>query len=562
MRRSLVPIFATLLAGAALGAQAQAPATPPSDLVVVPDIARRVAQYAPAEIAADLGALSASDRDVLVKLVAAARVMDEIYLRQMWPGNPALRDRLQSLTGPLAEPAREYFAINRGPWDRLAGMQPFLGRKPHPPGAGFYPEDLTRQEFDSWSKQYPEIAEALAEELTVVERGAHGGLRAVAYSNRYKAWLEPAAKLLREAAALTADPALRRFLEARADALLSDDYFPSEVAWMDVEAPVGITIGPYETSDDGLLGYKAAYEALVTVTLPRGAALERYERRLPWLESNLPIPDAEKDLRRPAASPLRIADVVVASGAANQGVPPIAFDRPSDQRVRLAKGSKKVLLRNLIRAKYEAVVVPLAGQVLRPEDAAKLSFDAYFDLVLQHELAHGLGPDRIRVGDRRTEVRAALEDSYAAIEEAKADVLGVYDALALAREGVVAPALVPPLAPTYLTELLRAVRLGTDGGRGQAAQVELNYLASQGAIAVAARRCHAVDGKLPGALRDLAHELLMLEARGDAAGARRFLDKWSPPSGELEAVLRGAGAVPLDIRPLYRQADSLSPANR
>ena len=266
------------------------------ELRIVSDIDKRVAQFAPTPLNADLSALTAEDRQVLDKLVEAAKLMNEIFLRQAWTGNPAMREQLKGYTGPNADAARQYFTINFGPWDRLDERKPFIGDQPHPPGAGYYPEDLTKEDFEDWLAKHPGDKEKLTSTVTVIRRGPDGGLAAIPYSQEYAEWLKPAAKLLREAAALAKNASLKKFLELRADAFESDDYYASDFAWMDLDAPVEVTIGPYETYEDELFGYKAAFEAFVTVNLPeQSAALARYKERLPWLERNLPIPDAAQE---------------------------------------------------------------------------------------------------------------------------------------------------------------------------------------------------------------------------------------------------------------------------
>ena len=406
------------------------------ELKIVPDIDKRVAQFVPTPLSADLSPLTPEDRQVLDKLVEASKLMDEIFLRQAWAGNPAMREELKALQGPHAEAARQYFAINFGPWDRLAERQPFLGDRPRPAGAGFYPEDLKKEDFEAWIAAHPGDREAFTSTVTAIHRGPDGGLVAVPYSKEYAEWLKPAAKLLREAAAITGNASLKKFLELRAAAFESDDYYASDFAWMDLDAPVEVTIGPYETYEDELLGYKAPFEAFVTVNLPKeSAALALYKERLPLLERNLPIPEADKNLNRGAESPIRVVDTVYSGGDTRAGVQTVAFNLPNDERVREAKGSKKVLLRNVMRAKYDRILVPIAQRVLDPEQVKDVTFDGYFNEVLHHELSHGLGPGNITVGGRKTEVRLELKDLFSTLEEAKADVMGIYNILALIERG-------------------------------------------------------------------------------------------------------------------------------
>jgi Peptidase family M49 len=537
--------------GSAAGTAGEEP--PP---VIAPDVAARLAQYAPTELSADLAALSAEDRAVLAKLVAAARYMDEIFLRQVWRGNPELRQRLAGLAGERAAAARDYFDLNFGPWDRLAASQPFIGDAPHPPGAGFYPEDLTKDELAVWIAAHPADQAALESLTTLVERQG-GALVAVPYSQAFKEFLDPAAALLRAAAAATSNASLRKFLELRADAFASDDYYESDMAWMDLDAPVEVTIGPYETYEDGLFGYKASFEAFVTVALPaESAKLDRYKAELPWLERNLPIPDEDKNLSRGSESPIRVVDEVFTAGDTKAGVQTTAFNLPNDERVREAKGSKKVLLRNVMRAKYDQILTPIAARVLTPEQQARVSFDAFFEETLHHELSHGLGPGKITVDGRATEVRLELKELYSTIEEAKADVCGVYDILALIDRGVIPADLRETLEPTYVAGLFRSARFGVHEAHGQGVVAQFNYLEEKGALEVDEQgRFETRSEAFPGAIRDLLHDLLMLEAKGDYAGTVAFLDRYGKqPGPALLAALDRLKDLPVDVRPLYTGA--------
>jgi len=522
------------------------------EMEIAPDVDARLAQLVPTPLSADLSALSAEDRRVLDTLVQAAQLMDEIFLRQVWVGNPALRDRLQGLEGAGAEAAWEYYRVNFGPWDRLAAFEPFIGRMPHPEGAGYYPTDLSKEELETWLEEHPEDREAFTSTVTVIRR-RDGDLVAVPYSEEYREWLTPAAELLRQAAATTENESLARFLRLRADAFLSDDYYESDLAWMDLNAPVEVTIGPYEVYEDELFGYKAAFEAFVTVALPEESeALARYKERLPWLERNLPIPEEHKNLDRGTDSPIRVVDEVFVGGDAKAGVQTLAFNLPNDERVREEKGSKKVLLRNVMRAKYDQILVPIAERVLAPEDQERVSFDAYFNEVLHHELSHGLGPGKITVDGRETEVRLELKDLYSALEEAKADVMGVYDILALIGEGEMPAALRESLLPTYVAGLFRSARFGVHDAHGQGVVAQFNYLMEKGALTLDGEgRFHAVSEKFPDGIRSLAREMLLLQATGDYEGTDRFLAEYGEPGEALLDALERLEDLPVDVRPVY-----------
>ncbi len=528
---------------------------------IAPDVEQRLAKLTTVRLEADLSALSPADRRVLDLLVEASRAMDEIFLRQVWAGNPELRQRLEAARGPRIQAARQYFAINFGPWDRLAEMEPFIGSTPHPDGAGYYPVDMTKEEFERWVAQHPDDREAFISTTTVIRREGDR-LVAVPYAREYAAWLEPAARLLRQAAEATDNASLKRFLTLRADAFASDDYYASDMAWMDLDAPVEVTIGPYETYEDSLFGYKAAYESFVTVALPaESAALTRYKERLPWLEGNLPLPEEHKNRTRGSESPIRVVDEVFTAGDTRAGVQTIAFNLPNDERVREAKGSKKVLLRNIMRAKYDRILLPIAERVLAPEQVGDVTWDAYFNEVLHHELSHGLGPGTITVGGRRTEVRHELKDLYDTLEEAKADVMGVYNILALIEEGEMPAALRRALEPTYVAGLFRSARFGVGEAHGQGVTAQFNYLQEKGALTVDGQgRYRAVSEKFPAAVRDLLRDMLLLQATGDYAGSQRFLERYGKATPELLAAIGRLGDVPVDVRPVYAYAEAAGAA--
>jgi len=540
-----------------------------ADLVIAPDVEERLARFTPTDVEADLSALSDEDRRVLALLVEASRHLDPVFLRQVDAGNPAMERATRPWLGADASAeqraAREYFELNYGPWDRLDEMEPFLGvgdlgALEHPESAGYYPEDVTAEEVEAWIEAHPEDEAAMTSTVTLIRRDGDA-LVAVPYSEAFAEHLEPAAAKLHEAAEATSNESLARFLAARADAFLSDDYYESDMAWMDLDAPVEVTIGPYETYEDGMFGYKAAFESFVTVDLPaESAALARYKDELPWLERNLPIPDEHKNFDRGTESPIRVVDEVYTAGDARAGVQTLAFNLPNDERVREAKGSKKVLLRNVMRAKYDKILTPIAERVLAAEELPELSFDAYFNFVLHHELSHGLGPGRITVNGEETEVRLELKELYSTLEEAKADVMGAYDILALIDKGEMPQELRATLPATYLAGLFRSVRFGLGEAHGRGVAAQFNYLLDKGALAVDDDgRFRVVNDTFPGAIRDLAHDILMLQAAGDYPGTEEFLDRWGRATPELTAAVARLEDVPVDIRPRYPSAPGVDP---
>lgn len=518
------------------------------------DIAAKLGRYAPTELAADLSGVPESERVVLVELIKAGQLMDEIFLRQASIDNPTIRDEVVSQGGDLAT----YFAVNFGPWDRLDDMKPYIGSAPHPAGAGYYPTDMSKEEFDAWITEHPEDREAFEGLFTLIRR-REDGLVAVPYSEAFRQWLEPAAEHLLSAAAATSNDSLRRFLESRAAAFASDDYYASDMDWMDLDAPVEVTIGPYETYEDGLFSYKAAFEAFVTIDVPEESArLTRFKELLPWLERNLPIPDEHKNFDRGTDSPIRVVDEIYVGGDSKNGVQTLAFNLPNDERVREAKGSKKVMLRNVLQAKFDKILVPIAERVLVRDQVGSVSFDAFFAESLQHELAHGLGPGTIVVDGRETEVRMELKELYSTLEEAKADVMGVYDILALAEKGEIAAEVRDTLEPTYVAGLFRSARFGVHEAHGRGVVSQFNYLLENSALEVDDEgRFRAVSELFPGAIESLLNEMLMLQANGDYAGTNNFLNKYGVASPALLEAIERLADVPVDIRPLYSQAEEL-----
>jgi len=321
---------------------------------------------------------------------------------------------------------------------------------------------------------------------------------------------------------------------------------------MDLDSPLEVVIGPYETYEDGLFGYKAAFEAFLCVANPEDSkALDIYKSQLPFLESNLPIPDEFKNFNRGSESPIRVVDVVYTSGEAHSGVQTLAFNLPNDERVREAKGSKKVLLKNIMHAKYDAILKPIAEQAMPAEDAARLEFEPYYLFILHHEMSHGLGPGNIVVDGRPTEVRLELKELYSAIEEAKADSLGVYDLYALADKGLVSPEVIEHLPWTYTAGLFRAARFGTSEAHGLGVVIQTNFLLEAGALEITPEGLfRPVAKKFPKAFKALAHELLMPEAKGSHAMAEELVAKYGTIRPEMQAILDSLTEVPIDINPI------------
>ncbi len=387
--------------------------------------------YAPVEIGADIDALPASERAALAHILAAARVMDALFLEQVWAGNPSLLMALQDDGSPAGRARLEYFLLNKGPWSRLEDDRAFLpGVPPKPAGAAYYPPDASRDEVASWIDGLSgEAREAATGFFTTIRRGPGGALRAVPYSVEYQGPLAVAADHLRAAAARTAEPTLARYLRERAEAFASNDYYASDVAWMELNGAIEPTIGPYEVYEDGWFNYKAAFEAFVTIRDDAETdQLARFGAELQGLEDALPIDARYRDPELGALAPIRVVNVAFTAGDANSGVQTAAFNLPNDERVLREHGAKRVMLKNVQEAKFRHVLAPIAAVALPSAERADVSFDAFFTHILMHELMHGLGPHDVEVGGRATTVRQALREASSTIEEAKADIIGALGA--------------------------------------------------------------------------------------------------------------------------------------
>jgi hypothetical protein len=517
-------------------------------------------QFAVAEVTADLSELDAGDREALSKLIAASRLLDAVFDRQAWAGNPKLATRLRANRSAAGKLQYEYFGIMRGPWDRQAHFEPFAIDTPHPPGAGFYPEDLTAEEFHAWVAAHPEDKEAFEGLYTVIQRDGDG-LVAVPYSKVYGRWLEPAATLLEDAADLTANASLATFLRTRAAAFLSDDYYESDKAWMDLDSRVEITIGPYETYEDELLGLKASFESFVTVSDPKASAdLAKYKKYLPAMEQNLPVPDEMKS-ERGAESPIRVVDLVFTSADARKSVQTIAFNLPNDERVRKEKGAKKVLLRNLIRTKFDRIMRPIGERLLVDDLHPHLSADAFFHQVLFHELSHSLGPGLLTRDGAPVEVRVLLGPAYSPLEEAKADVMGVYNVLFMIEKGELPAEFRAPVLVSYFAGLFRSVRFGVAEAHGKGAALQINrYLEAKAATLDATSGRYSVDlDALESAVEALVTDLVTIQHEGDPKKAEAFLAKYGVSSPAMDEALARLDGIPVDIRPVYPVANENMP---
>jgi uncharacterized protein YjbJ (UPF0337 family) len=449
-----------------------------------------------------------------------------------------------------------YFLINDGPWSRLDENQPFIDSvPPKPPQANYYPDDMTKEEFNSWlSTLSPEEKEKATGYFYVIRRDAGGKLKTVPYNEEYREFLDPAAKLLREAAALTTNNTLRDFLNKRASAFASNDYYDSDVAWMDLDSPIDVTIGPYETYEDELFGYKAAFEAYVTLRdEAESAKLAKFSKYLQEIEDHLPIDAKYRNPKLGAASPIRVVNEVFSSGEGNSGVQTAAFNLPNDERVVKEKGSKRIMLKNVQDAKFNKTLIPISRVVLSPAEQRNLSFDAFFTHILMHELMHGLRTHNITVNGQATTVRLQLKDKYSAIEEAKADVTGLWALQYLIDKRVIGKEMQQTLYKTYLASMFRSVRFGITEAHGRGVAMQFNYLTDEGAIRFNDKTgTFSVDeAKIKDAVGKITHDLLTIEAEGSYEKATAILDKYAVIRPQMKSAFDKLSNVPVDIEPIF-----------
>ncbi len=534
----------------------------------IPDLAqleKMTARFAPTELRVDISKLAPRDRQALAKLIEASRILNDIFLQQLWSGNKALYAKLQRDTTPLGKARLHYFWINKAPWSDLDDHAAFIPGVPLKklPGANFYPEDMTRAEFESWVKTLSAADRERAESFfTVIRRDRAHHLTSVPYSQEYKADLAKAARLLEEAAGLTANASLKKFLLARGAAFLSNDYYESDLAWMDLDAPIDITIGPYETYNDEIFGYKAAFESYVNLRDEgETSKLKFFGDHLQEVENNLPIDPKYRNPKLGSQAPIRVVNEVFASGDGEHGVQTAAYNLPNDERVITQKGSKRVMLKNVQEAKFHSTLEPISKRVLPASSQADLNFESFFTHILAHELSHGIGPHQITVAGRSTTLRQELKELYSPIEEAKADVTGLFMLQFLADRKLIqgGPAFERQLYTTFLASTFRTLRFGLKDAHGKGMAMQVNYLMDKGGfVARPDGRFEVNFEKIKDAIRELDHDLLTVEATGDYAGAKRMLDQLGVIRPEMQKALDGLNGIPVDIEPVFVTAEEVA----
>ena len=569
MKHLLAPLA---LAAATLCATVHAaPAT-------APQLQTMAKRFAPVDLTADTAKLSAGDRVAIAKLIEAAKIVDTLQLRQRWSGNEALWAALQKDTTPLGKARRDYFWLNKGPWSIIDGNASFMPAEyagiripaEKPAGANFYPEGATKQELESWMNGLPPADKEQAQWFfTVIRKDKAGKFTIVKYSDEYRTELQKLSKLLKDAANATDNASLKKFLNLRADAFLSNDYLASDFAWMDLDSPVDVTIGPYETYNDELFGYKAAFEAYVNVRDQKETEkLNFFGKHMQELENNLPLDPKYRNPKVGAIAPMVVVNQVYGAGDGNMGVQTAAYNLPNDERIIRQRGSKRVMLKNVQEAKFEATLTPISKLVLRPADQKDLDFDSFFTHILAHEIMHGLGPHATTQNGQPSTPRQDLKDAYSTIEEAKADVTGLWALTYMMEKGQLKDSLGQGTAAerklynTYLASAFRTLHFGLTDSHARGMAIQMNYLLDKGGFVSHGDGTFSVDfAKIKGAVADLDREFLTIEATGDYARAQDLMKRYVVIRPDVQKALDKMKAVPNDIRPAFVTAAKLVPGH-
>uniref|UniRef100_A0A832G818 Peptidase n=1 Tax=Ignavibacterium album TaxID=591197 RepID=A0A832G818_9BACT len=520
----------------------------------VEKLKQKIAKFVPVEITYDENLLSDREKVVLEKLYQASKLIDTIFLDQVYSKNYEIKNELMKKTDEASKLQLELFNIMFGPFDRLEDDEPFIGTEKKPIGANFYPEDMTKEEFENRIKQNPKDEKLFTSEFTVI-RKQNGKLVAIPYSEYYKEPLTKISNLLKEAAEYADNPSLKKYLLSRAEAFLSNDYYQSDMDWMDLkDHSIEVVIGPYEVYEDGLFNYKASFESFVTIKDPvESKKLEVFAKYLNDIEKNLPLDDKHKNYKRGSESPIVVANEVFTAGDTKAGVQTLAFNLPNDERVRQAKGSKKVMLKNVHEAKFEKLLKPISELVLEPELLKYVTFDAFFNHTLMHEMSHGVGPGFIKVNGRDTEVKKELKETYSTIEECKADILGMYNNIFMIEKGVYPKEMEKQVWVTFLAGAFRSMRFGIGEAHGGGNAIIYNYLLEKGAYIYNDKdqKVSVNFEKIYPALKELCNLILTIQAEGNYQGAKDLIAKYAVSSPSIETLRKKLESLPVDIKPVF-----------
>jgi hypothetical protein len=558
----------------------------PADLA--PGLEQRLAKWKPVAMPWRSAGFSARERQLVEKLVEACRQLESIYWRQSDPQALALYKALATVAsgapgtagaagapgagpGPPGPPGssgaaggaaaprtaalralRRLLWINGSRYDLVDENRPLVGKQPAPPGRALYPEGATRQEIDAYIAAHPAARNAIYDEHAVLRREGRK-LVAVPYHVAYREFLVPAARALREAAALSGDPAFANFLRLRATALLDDDYFASDLAWLDLSNPkFDVIFAPYEVYLDDLLGVKTSYGAAVLIrNETESAKLAVFQKYVPDLQDALPLMPPDRPSKRGRVAPMEVMDSPFRAGDLRHGYQAVADNLPNDPRVHERKGSKRIFFKNFMDARVQDVILPVAKRLMRPDQAAKASAGGYLAAVMMHEISHGLGPAFARSGGHQVDIRAAIGPAYSGLEEAKADVTGMYGLAWLTEHGALPKQRLEEYYCSYVAGIFRTVRFGTGEAHGRAEMMELNFLVEQGAIGRDPKSGrYVIDfAKIPGVIASLTREVLQIEATGNRRRAEIWFTRYGAMPPDLRTALAAAADVPVDLDP-------------
>jgi hypothetical protein len=522
--------------------------------IVAPDLSTRLSKWRRVEMPFNSAGLTENQRQVVLKLVDASRYLDDIFWRQSDPDALELYDSLEGKKDPADIELRRFLLINGSRFDLLDDNKPFVGTRPMPPDHWLYPPDLTRADVDAFLKTHPGLRREIYSPYTVV-RHEDEDLAAIPYNVAYKPFLEKAAADLRQAAAMTEDKAFAKFLDARAAALLSDNYYPSDILWLELKNPkIDVIFAPYETYLDGLLGVKTSYGAAVLIR--NDAESERlalYQKYIPMIQHDLPLPPADLPSLSGHVTPMEVVDSPFRAGDLRHGYQAVADSLPNDPRIHQTMGTKKIFFKNFMDARVNYVILPLVKHLMEPEQAAQVTGEGYVAMVVMHEISHGLGPAYARAGNKQISIREAIGPTYSALEEAKADIVGMYGLKWLVDHHAIPESSLDEVYASYVGGIFRTVRYGVGEAHGKAEIMEFNYLSKQKAITRNAQSGRYVIDylRMPGAVAKLAKELLEIEATGDRARAESWFNRYDKMPATLQAALAKTNGVPVDIDPVF-----------
>lgn len=516
------------------------------------EITNRINAYAPIDLKVDISHLSDREKSLIKVLIEAGQIADRIFWKQASHDALAVRDSLRSIDSDEARKYLEFSMINYGPYDDLTDKARFVGNgvARRPLGGGFYPEDMTKDEFESFIAANPTLADTYKNDYTVITR-ENGNLKAVPYYLYYPESQELAAKL-EEAAQLADNPTLKMYLLLRADAFRTDNYFPSDLAWMDIQGSnIDFVIGPIENYQDEMFNYKTAHEAVVMIKdMEATKELEMYKANLDNFEHNLPIEKKYMNKTIGDGNIIQVCNVIYFGGDCNQAIKTIAAALPNDPKVADAKGRKLSMYKNHMEAKFEAIVKPIGEFMFTADRSKYLSSKAFTSFVTLHEVSHALGPKYTSSG-KKEDIRAALKDRYSAIEEAKADILSMYNHKYLRTSNQYTDEYIKQAMTTYVAGLYRSIRFG-GGAHYLANLIQLNYLKENGAIIkLADGKFDINEEKFFGIVENLSKEILLIQINGDYAKAGEILEKYGVVTPEIENEIKALANIPRDINPKY-----------